>query len=94
MRSERKSNLIKALKRENTHLKRKYELLGCEPDIEQKRASFMISKRFKKIYGEQMIQNIVKNEIGHQLRAFLDEVDIKVEDCGATKRYIFDFWAE
>ena len=63
-------------------------------DFKQKRAGFMISKRFENIYGEQMARNIAKNEIGYQLRAFLDECELKIEDCNATKRYYFDFWIE
>lgn len=99
---ERKNNLIKALKRENTHLKWLNETLRgpVKPlriyttDLKQNRTSFMISKRYETIYGEQMGLNIAKKEIGYQLCAFLEECELKVEDCGNTKRYYFDFWTE
>lgn len=68
--------------------------LNYRKDLKQKRAGFMISKRFENIHGEQMARNIAKTEIGYQLRAFLDECELKIEDCEDTKRYYFDFWIE
>ena len=54
----------------------------------------MIDKEFAKVLGEPMALRRAKLEIAYKVRDFLDECEIKVEDCGDAKRYSFDFWIE
>lgn len=100
---DRKVNLIKALKRENAHLKWENELLGretvdplriYETNLKHQRIGYAIGDCEKSILDDEIAPTIAKNRIGYQFRAFLDECILKEEDDGIVTKYYFDFWVE
>lgn len=103
MNKERKTNIIKALKRENAHLKWENEILGREPikpltiyrtNLKHQRIGYAIGDCDKSVFDDGITDTIVKNRIGYQFRAFLDDCKLKEEDNGITTKYYFDFWIE
>lgn len=96
MNKERKTNIIKALKRENAFLKRKpiKPLRIYETNLKHQRIGYAIGDCDKSILDDGIASTIVKNRIGYQFRAFLDECILKEEDDGIVTKYYFDFWVE
>lgn len=93
---DRKTNLIKALKHENAVLGRAAvnPLRIYETNLKHQRICYAIGDYDKAVFEDKLALTIVKNRIGDQFRAFLDECELKEEDDGIVTKYYFDFWIE
>lgn len=105
MNKERKTNIIKALKRENAVLGRAIALSKhnavdplriYETNLKHLRTSFRISNRDLYHYGERAAFDIAKHRITNQFYISLKEDNIKkvVDYETDTTIYTFDYWVE